>query len=137
MTKQLISFFIISATLSFAQDLKIVHMEGSYDLDGDGLKEFATVESGSIGGKQKSIKHLSTPLAGRWAPISPSPILSNPQRRHIRPGIQSDLRSPSPISNLQSRFGGPGKEGGSNLQGDALWIHSHRTSPISDLQSPI
>jgi len=55
MTKQLISFFIISATLSFAQDLKIVHMEGSYDLDGDGLKEFATVESGSIGGKQKSI----------------------------------------------------------------------------------
>ena len=38
--------------------------------------------------------------------------------------IQSDLRSPSPISNLQSRFGGPGEEGGSNLQGDALWIHS-------------
>ena len=37
--------------------------------------------------------------------------------------IQSDLRSPSPISNLQSRFGGPGEEGGSNLQGDALWIH--------------
>ena len=32
-----------------------MHMEGSYDLDGDGLKEFATVESGSIGGKQKSI----------------------------------------------------------------------------------
>ena len=45
--------------------------------------------------------------------------------------IQSDLRSPSPISNLQSRFGGPGEEGGSNLQGDALWIHSHRTSPSS------
>ena len=38
--------------------------------------------------------------------------------------IQSDLRSPSPISNPQSRFGGPGEEGGSNLQGDALWIHS-------------
>ena len=38
-----------------AQDLKIVHMEGTYDLDGDGLKEFATVESGSIGGKQISV----------------------------------------------------------------------------------
>ena len=33
--------------------------------------------------------------------------------------IQSDLRSPSPISNPQSRFGGPGEEGGSNLQGRA------------------
>ena len=50
--------------------------------------------------------------------------------------IQSDLRSPSPISNLQSRFGDPGEEGGSNLQGDALWIHSHPdhlSSPISNL----
>ena len=46
-------FFL--ATRSVSQDLKIVHMEGSYDLDGDGLKEFATVESGSIGGKQKSV----------------------------------------------------------------------------------
>ena len=45
--------------------------------------------------------------------------------------IQSDLRSPSPISNLQSRFGGPGEEGGSNLQGDAIFIHTdHLQSPI-------
>ena len=47
----------------------------------------------------------------------------------------SDLHLQSPISNLDS--GGRGRGGGSNLQGDALWIHSHRTSPISDLQSPI
>ena len=51
--------------------------------------------------------------------------------------IQSDLRSPSPISNLQSRFGGPGEEGGSNLQGDAIWIQftltDHLSSPISNL----
>ena len=38
-----------------AQGLKIVHMEGTYDLDGDGLKEFAAIESGSIGGKQISV----------------------------------------------------------------------------------
>ena len=86
-----------------------------------------------------------TPRAG-GAPISISPVLSNLQRRYILGRIQSisdlhlqspisnvvilgriqsDLRSPSPISNLQSRFGGPGEEGGSNLQGDAIWIHSH------------
>ena len=81
------------------------------------------------------------------SPISISPVLSNLQRRYILGRIQSDLRSPSSISNLQrrhlrpdsvrspisisnisnlqSRFGGPGEEGGSNLQGDALWIHSH------------
>ena len=48
--------------------------------------------------------------------------------------IKSDLRSPSPISNLQSRFGGPGEEGGSNLQGDAIFIHTdHISSPISNL----
>ena len=35
------------------------------------------------------------------------------------------VRSPISISNLQSRCGGPGEgRGGSNLQGDALWIHS-------------
>ena len=64
-----------------------------------------------------------TPRAG-GAPISISPVVSNLQRRYILGRIQSDLRSPSPISNPQSRFGGPGEEGGSNLQGDALWIHS-------------
>ena len=57
--------------------------------------------------------------------------------------IQSDLPSPSPISNLQSRFGDPGEEGGSNLQGDAQWIHSQSKristqplfAPFCNLQS--
>ena len=64
-----------------------------------------------------------TPLGGGWTPISPSPIFSNPQRRHLRPGIQSDLRSPSSISNLQRR----------HLRPDSV------RSPISisNLQSPI
>ena len=79
------------------------------------------------------------------SPISISPVLSNLQRRYILGRIQSDLRSPSSISNLQRRhlrpdsvrspisisnlqspisIRGPGGGGGSNLQGDALWIHS-------------
>jgi len=31
-----------------AQGLRVVHMEGTYDLDGDGLQEFATVEKGFL-----------------------------------------------------------------------------------------
>ena len=70
-------------------------------------------------GKNKNLQKIG----GGWAPISPSPILSNPQRRHLRPGIQSDLRSPSSISNLQRR----------HLRPDSV------RSPISisNLQSPI
>ena len=32
-------------TLSQAQQYKITHMEGTYDLDGDGFMEFVSVES--------------------------------------------------------------------------------------------
>ena len=39
----------------FSQNMKIVHMEGTYDLDGDGLQEFASVESGSYGNKTLSV----------------------------------------------------------------------------------
>ena len=106
--------------------------------------------------KQKSIKHLSTPLFGGWAPISPSPILSNPQRRHLRPGIQSDLRSPSSISNLQRRHLRPdsvrspisisnlqspisirGPGGGGGLKPSRRCAMDSFTPHISDLQSPI
>ena len=45
MIKKLLSVVFFLATWSVSQDLKIIHMEGSYDLGGDGLKEFATVES--------------------------------------------------------------------------------------------
>ena len=49
--------------------------------------------------------------------------------------IRSDLRSPSPISNLQSRFGGPG-EGGAQTFKEMRYgfIHTaHLRSPISNL----
>ena len=55
MIKKSLSALILLVSLSFSQDLKVVHMEGTYDLDGDGLKEFATVEAGSIGGRQISV----------------------------------------------------------------------------------
>ena len=55
MIKKSIVGLIIIITTCLAQGLKIVHMEGTYDLDGDGLKEFATIESGSVGGKQLSV----------------------------------------------------------------------------------
>ena len=57
------------------------------------------------------------------SPISISPVLSNLQRRYILGRIQSDLRSPSSISNLQRR----------HLRPDSV------RSPISisNLQSPI
>ena len=44
-----------------------------------------------------------TPLGAGGAPISISPVLSNLQRRYILGRIQSDLRSPSSISNLHRR----------------------------------
>ena len=55
MIKKSIVGLIIIITTCLAQGLKIVHMEGTYDLDGDGLKEFATIESASVGGKQLSV----------------------------------------------------------------------------------
>ena len=55
MIKKLLLSLIPLVSFSVSQDLKVIHMEGVYDLDGDGLKEFATVESGSIGGKQISV----------------------------------------------------------------------------------
>ena len=50
--------------------------------------------------------------------------------------IQSDLRSPSPISNLQSRFGGPWEGGGARTFKEMRYgfIHTaHLRSPISNL----
>ncbi len=38
-----------------AQGLKITHMEGTYDLDNDGLQEFASVESRISGDKKISV----------------------------------------------------------------------------------
>ena len=38
-----------------AQGLRIIHMEGTYDLDGDGLQEFATVEKGFLNNNSVSL----------------------------------------------------------------------------------
>ena len=46
---------LVYASALWAQGLKIIHMEGTYDLDGDGLQEFASVESGQLGDKKLSV----------------------------------------------------------------------------------
>ena len=106
---------------------------------------------------QTTIKNIyHTPLGCGGAPISPPPILSNPQRRHLRPGIQSDLRSPSSISNLQRRHLRPdsvrspisisnlqspisirGPGGGGGLKPSRRCAMDSFTLTISHLQSPI
>ena len=50
-------FLSLALLVSFlgAQGLKITHMEGTYDLDGDGLQEFASVELGSSNNKKLSV----------------------------------------------------------------------------------
>ncbi len=55
--KRLIHTLLVFFTVSSlpAQDLQIIHMEGTYDLDGDGLQEFATVEEGFDGEKKLSV----------------------------------------------------------------------------------
>ena len=50
-------FLSLALLVSFlgAQGLKITHMEGTYDLDGDGLQEFVSVELGSSNNKKLSV----------------------------------------------------------------------------------
>ncbi len=52
--KQLFIIGIIICSVS-SQGLKIIHMEGTYDLDRDGLQEFASVEEGSYNNKKLSV----------------------------------------------------------------------------------
>ena len=42
-------------TSVWAQDLKTTHLEGTYDLDGDGFQEFVSIESGSENNKNISV----------------------------------------------------------------------------------
>ena len=84
MIKKLLLAYALLASLLFSQDLKVVHMEGTYDLDGDGLKEFATIESGSIGGKQISvIRYYEVDESGYqevgWEFEAPDGVLGNSQ----------------------------------------------------------
>ena len=82
MIKKLLLTYTLLVSFLFSQDLKVVHMEGTYDLDGDGLKEFATVESGSIGGKQISvIRYYEVDESGyqevSWEFEAPDGVLGN------------------------------------------------------------
>ena len=63
-------FFIIFVgiyTNIQAQGLKVTHMEGTYDLDGDGLKEFASIETSNLRSRDISVvrsvsyTHLTLP----------------------------------------------------------------------------
>ena len=54
MNCRLLSLALLLSSLG-AQGLKITHMEGTYDLDGDGLQEFASVELGSSSNKKLSV----------------------------------------------------------------------------------
>ena len=47
--------FIISINILISQGLKITHMEGTYDLDEDGVQEFASVEEGLLENKKSSV----------------------------------------------------------------------------------
>jgi hypothetical protein len=47
--------FTVSVTVLVSQGLKITHMEGTYDLDGDGFQEFASVEERLSGNKKSSV----------------------------------------------------------------------------------
>ena len=82
MIKKLLLTYTLLVSFLFSQDLKVVHMEGTYDLDGDGLKEFATVESGSIGGKLISvIRYYEVDESGyqevSWEFEAPDGVLGN------------------------------------------------------------
>jgi len=48
--KKITTQFLLIFSLLFGTDLKIIHMEGTFDLDQDGLVEFATVEVGQEDG---------------------------------------------------------------------------------------
>ena len=51
------SFLCVSLLVSFlfSQQYKIEHMEGTYDLDGDGFMEFAALESKTDADKKFSV----------------------------------------------------------------------------------
>ena len=82
MIKKLLLTHTLLVSFLLSQELKVVHMEGTYDLDGDGLKEFATVESGSIGGKLISvIRYYEVDESGyqevSWEFEAPDGVLGN------------------------------------------------------------
>jgi len=78
------SLFILSLVLNalFGKDLQIIHMEGTYDLDNDGLVEFAAVEVGRDNGHSVSmIRYYEIDGDGyqqlNWELSAPDGLLGN------------------------------------------------------------
>ena len=78
------SLFILSLVLNalFGKDLQIIHMEGTFDLDNDGLVEFAAVEVGRDNGHSVSrIRYYEIVGDGyqqlNWELSAPDGLLGN------------------------------------------------------------
>lgn len=78
------SLFILSLVLNalFGKDLQIIHMEGTFDLDNDGLVEFAAVEVGRDNGHSVSmIRYYEIDGDGyqqlNWELSAPDGLLGN------------------------------------------------------------
>ena len=75
-------FFSFFCSLLIAQEYKINHMEGTYDLDQDGLQEFASVESKIVNNNKFSvIRYYELDNNGyqslEWELEAPNGLLSN------------------------------------------------------------
>ena len=75
-------YFGLWFSLMFSQQYKIDHMEGTYDLDGDGFMEFASLESKINGDKKLSVvRYYELDDNGyqtlEWELESPDGLLSN------------------------------------------------------------
>ena len=75
-------YFGLWFSLIFSQQYKIDHMEGTFDLDGDGFMEFASLESKINGDKKLSVvRYYELDDNGyqtlEWELESPDGLLSN------------------------------------------------------------
>jgi hypothetical protein len=79
--KKLYLFLFLFSSI-YTQGLRTVHMEGTYDLDGDGLQEFATVEKGFLNNNSVSlVRYYEISEAGyqqmNWELKAPDGLLGN------------------------------------------------------------
>ncbi len=80
--KMISTALLLAFNLLFGKDLQIVHMEGTFDLDQDGLYEFATVEVGRENGHSISmIRYYEIDGDGyqqlNWELAAPDGLLGN------------------------------------------------------------
>ncbi|MCH7613068.1 MAG: VCBS repeat-containing protein, partial [Candidatus Marinimicrobia bacterium] len=80
--KIIITALLLAFNLLFGKDLQIIHMEGTFDLDHDGLFEFATIEVGRENGHSISmIRYYEIDGDGyqqlNWELAAPDGLLGN------------------------------------------------------------